>query len=66
MSRRNQSQRRRNYGKRQHEVRERRPERNDDLELALDGGMSSDAGRNAVGASEEGTGFNDSLGSFGR
>jgi hypothetical protein len=66
MSRRNQSHRRRTYGRRQHEVRERRPEDRGTAGLLGDTETEFDGDWQAPETTDERAAFGDSYGGFGR
>ena len=66
MTRRNQSRRRRTYGRRQHEVRERRPDSRGDAAWSADGDFDTDAEWHAGDGAEERAPFGDAFGGYAR
>jgi len=66
MSRRNQSRRRRTYGRRQHEVRERRPEVRDGEGWLSDSSADFDAELRSTDSYDDHASYGESYGSFGR
>jgi len=64
MSRRNQSRRRRNYGRRQHEVRERRPDSRPVGDWSVDPELDGDNGWHPAEPSEERAAYGEALGGF--
>ena len=66
MSRRNQSRRRRTYGRRQHEVRERRVDVRDTAGLLGDDVGDMDSDWQATDTVDERAGYGESFGSYGR
>jgi len=66
MSRRNQSRRRRSYGRRQHEVRERRPEARDGEGWLSDSSSEFDAEWRSTDSYDDHASYGESFGSFGR
>lgn len=64
MSRRSQSRRRRTYGRRQHEVRERRPTSRADVAWLGDGETDIGEGWQPADVSDEQPGFGDSFASY--
>lgn len=66
MSRRNQSRRRRSYGRRQHEVRERRPDSREATGLLGETDTDFDGEWQTTDTFDERASFGDSFGGFGR
>jgi len=66
MSRRSQSRRRRTYGRRQHEVRERRPDTRPGESWLVDGDAAVDAEWQTSESTDDRAAFGDSFGSYSR
>lgn len=66
MTRRNQSRRRRTYGRRQHEVRERRPDARGDAAWSADGDFTPDTEWHVDDTADERASYGESFGGFAR